>query len=210
MFILILNIYIFYFIISIKLLNFREKMRAIIEYFDISMAIVNSFILVFSAIIFQSNAILMIINLISIGVLCGLSIYTFSQNNPYSFVSGFVLAVFGFIFSIGLLHVPELAYSSMVSILLVLILILNICFGASLVKGSANSLAFIGYKTLRPIGTNIKTETLIPTVMKDINSFKVKKNTRKLMQEKFKLRLIFLITVISSISFLSTVILSVI
>ena len=62
-------------------------MRAIIEYFDISMAIINSIILVFSAIIFQSITIFMIINLISIGVLCGLSIYTFSQNNPYSFVS---------------------------------------------------------------------------------------------------------------------------
>ena len=184
-------------------------MRALIEYFDISMAIVNSFILVFSAIIFQSNAILMIINLISIGVLCGLSIYIFSQNNPYSFVSGFVLAVFGFIFTIGLLHVPELAYNSMISILLVLILILNICFGASLIKGNPNSRAFIGKGTHR-VGKIIVPGTLIPTAIKDINNLEVKNNTRKLMQEKFKLRLIFLITVISSISFLSTVILSVI
>jgi len=184
-------------------------MRALIEYFDISMAIVNSFILVFSAIIFQSNAILMIINLISIGVLCGLSIYIFSQNNPYSFVSGFVLAVFGFIFTIGLLHVPELAYNSMISILLVLILILNICLGASLIKGSANSRAFIGMGTGR-LGKVAAPGTRIPTAIKDINNLEVKKNTRKLMHEKFKLRLIFLITVISSISFLSTVILSVI
>ena len=182
-------------------------MRAKIEYFDISMAIINSTLLVFSALIFQSNTILMIINLISIGALCGLSIYTFSQKNPYFVISSFVLAVFGFIFTIGLLLIPELPFYSIISILLVFILIFNACFGASLVKGSANSRAFIGMGTGR-LGSPTRPGTLIPTAIKDMNNLEVKKSTRKLMQEKYKFWLIVLITVISSISYLSTVILS--
>jgi len=95
----------------------------------------------------------------------------------------------------------------MISILLVFILILNSCFGASLAKGSANSRAFIG-KGTSPSGKIIVPGTLIPMAIKDNNNLEVKKNTRKVTQEKYKFWLIVLITVISSISFLSTVILS--
>ena len=191
----ILKIYIIYFIINIKLLILERKMRANIEYFDISMANINSIILIFAALILQANILLMIINLISIGVLCGLSIYTFSQHNPYYVVSCYVLAVFGFIFTIVLLNIPELLYYSMISplLLFILILILNTCFGASLLKGSANSRAFIG-KTGR-LGRITRPETLILSAIKDrkrgthINN---SKNTRKLMQEKYQVGFIVL------------------
>ena len=183
-------------------------MRAIIEYFDISMAIINSIILVLAAIILQAKTILMIIDLISIGVLCGLSIYTFSQNNPYYIISCYVLLVFGIIFTIGLLLIPELPFYSIVSILLIVILILNIFLGASLVKGSASSSA----RLARMSGVQVIIEPgITPTAIKDRNMGAPKgdlqeiENERNSMQKKYKARLIFLITVISSISYITTV-----
>jgi hypothetical protein len=192
-------------------------MRAKIEYFDISMAIVNSIILVFAALIIQANMILIIINLISIGVLCGLSIYPFSQHNPYYVISCYILLVFGFIMAVGLLsflnYTPGFPFYSMISILLSLILILNLCLGASLIKGSASSQA----KFARMSGVQVIIEPgITPTAIKDRNMGYPKANLRELedeielIQNKHRSRLIALITLISTISFLSTVILSVI
>lgn len=187
-------------------------MRANIEYFDISMAIVNSIVLIFSSVILQANIALMIINLISIGVLCGLSFITFLSHNPYYIISCYVLAIFGFIFAIGLLFIPELPFYSVVSIFLVIILILNMGLGASLVKGSASSQA--KFAKIAGVAKIIEPGTITPTAIKDrkpgiLNNYsKENKNARKLMHEKFKVGLIVLITVISGISFLSTVIVS--
>ena len=184
-------------------------MRAFIEYFDISMTIVNSTILVFAASIFQVNTLFIIINLISIGVLCGIAIYTFSQNNPYYVVSCYVLAVFGFIITIGLLTTPKLSIYP--TILLIFILYFNIHLGASLVKSSASSRA----RFVRMAGVQVIIEPGInPTAIEDRkpgthkDDLKKIENSRKLMQEKYKAKLIILITVISSISYLSTKILS--
>jgi hypothetical protein len=187
-------------------------MRAKIEYFDISMAILNSIVLIFFSALFQTNIALLITNLISIGVLCGLSIITFLHHNPYYFISCYVLAIFGFIFAIGLLFIPELPFYSMVSILLTLILVLNMGLGASLVKGSASSQA--KFAKIAGVAKIIEPGTITPTAIKDRkpgtpkNYDKENKIARKLMYEKYKVGLIVLITVISGISFLSTVIVS--
>ena len=183
-------------------------MRTKIEYFDISMASFNSVMLVFTALTFQDNMLLKIINLISLGVLCGLAIYTFSQNNPYYVVSCYVLAVLGFLFTIGLLTDRQLP--DYLIILSAFILVLDLYLLASLIKGSASSKA----RFARMSGVLVIIEPgITPTAIKDRNMGSPKPNLqeiedeRKLMQKKYKFRVIVLITVISGISYLLTVLL---
>ena len=181
-------------------------MRTKIEYFDISMVTFNSIMLVFTGLTFQANLLLKIINLISIGVLCGLAIYTFSQNNPYYVVSCYLLAVLGFIFTIGLITTTGIP--DYLTILYAFILILDLYLLASLVKGSASSQA----KFARMSGVQVNIEPgITPTAIKDRKMGAPKgdlqeiEDERKLMQEKYKARLIVLITVISGITYLITV-----
>lgn len=181
-------------------------MRTKIEYFDISMASFNAIILVFTALRFQGNLLLLIINLISIGVLCGLAIYTFSQNNPYYVVSCYFLAVLGILFTIGL--ITDRQSPDYLIILSAFIFILDLYLLASLVKGSASSSA----RFARMSGVQVIIEPgITPTAIKDRNMGAPKANLqdiedeRKLKQKKYKYRLIVLITVISGITYLLTV-----
>jgi len=181
-------------------------MRTKIEYFDISMATFNAIILVFTALTFQDDLLLLILNLISIGVLCGLAIYTFSQNNPYYVVSCYFLAVLGILFTIGL--ITNRQSPDYLIILSAFIFVLDLYLLASLVKGSASSSA----RFARMSGVQVIIEPgITPTAIKNRNMGAPKgdlqeiEDERKLMQEKYKARLIVLITVISGITYLITV-----
>ena len=186
-------------------------MTSIIEVFDISLTIVNSIILVVAAIIIQSNPILLVINLISVGVICGLSLYIFSKHNPYYFIPSNALAAFGFIFTIGLILIPELPFYSLFSILFVIVLILDAYLIYGMVSGTQSSssrLAYMGGQSKL-----IEPGKASPTPIKDryINSGIPSdnfKDEKELIREKYKTKLIGLITVIGSIFLIFTAILS--
>jgi len=183
-------------------------MRAKIEYFDILMATFNGIMLFFVALMHQDYVELLILNLISIGILVGLAIYTFSQNNPYYVVSCYFLAVLGFLFTIGL--VTDRRLSDYLIILFAFILVLDLYLLASLIKGSASSSS----RFARMSGVKVIIEPgITPTAIKDRNMGAPKadlqeiEDERKLMQKKYKARVIVLITIISGISYLLTVLL---
>ena len=185
-------------------------MTSIIEVFDISLTIINSVILVFAAIIVQSNPILLVINLISVGAICGLSLYIFSQRNPYYIIPSYVLAVFGFIFTIGLIVIPELPFYSFLSILFVVVLILDAYLIYGMVSGtqsSSSKLAYMGGQS-----KIIEEGKASPTPIKDryVNSGIPSdnfKDEKELLREKNKTKLIGLVTVIGSVFLIFTAIL---
>ena len=186
-------------------------MTSIIKVFDLSMVIINATILVFAAIIIQANPILLVINLISVGIICGLSLYIFSKRNPYYFIPSYALAVFGFIFTIGLIMIPELPFYSLLSILFVIVLILDAYLIYSMVSGTQSSSARIAY--MGGQSKLIEPGKASPTPIKDryINSGIPSdnfKDEKEVIQEKYRTKLIGLITVIGSIFLIFTAILS--
>ena len=186
-------------------------MTSIVEVFDISLTIINSIILVIAAIIIQNNPILLVINLISVGVICGLSLYNFSLRNPYYFIPSYVIAVFGFIFTIGLIMIPELPFYSFLSIVFVIVLILDAYLIYGMVSGTQSSSARIAY--MGGQSKLIEPGKASPTPIKDryINSGIPSdnfKDEREVLREKYKTKRIGLITIIGSVFLILSAILS--
>ena len=182
-------------------------MRTKIEYFDIILAIINLIVLINAAFLIHTNLILIIISILSLGVLGGLSIFTFIRRNLYYMTTCYGLAVLGLIFDIGLVFIPIL-YDY--SFLFVVFILLNIFYLGSSVKGSASSSS--KFATIAGVKTIIEPGKNRPTYIKDrhgaLESDRIDENSLKAkrgsIQTKYKARLIISITVISVIIYISS------
>ena len=178
-----------------------KKRRAVIQYIDISIAILNVFVLIFAAWIVVSYIILSIINLIFIAVLVGLLIIIFLRKNPYYISPGYGIVLFGLILSFGLLTLPEVHGSLLWSGFLI-IGILDIIYVADMIKGSASSLARLGISAGR-VWKLVEPGTDTPTYAK---VGKIDRTQKKRLQKEYHMSWIVLITAISLLMIFITLI----
>jgi hypothetical protein len=116
----------------------NTKKRTFFEYIDIIVVILNTFILIFSIFIIQSNPVFKIVNLISIVLLWALLLFTFLKRNPYYITHVYGMILFGMVLAFGLLTLPEL-YTSLAWVGFLLIGILDVLYVAFMIKGSGSS-----------------------------------------------------------------------
>lgn len=188
----------------------NERIKSI----DFSLTILNFIVMVFIAILVFVNTALITLSFISTIVLCGLTLVSFSQKNPYYILSCYGMATCGLIFSIGLLLMPEWPFHPNFSILFIVAFILDVYFIASLTKVSESS--WSGMSSWINIGNVIEPNTSISTYIKNryepLGDDKISKSDKlelkKAIRKKYHVWWILLITLISTFMFFSTTILS--
>ena len=185
-----------------------------VKYIDISLTILNFIAMVVIAILVFVNIILTILSLFSTAVLFGLTLVSFSRKNPYYISSCYGMAICGFVFSIGILMMPELPFYSFFSIFFFVTIILDVYLISSLIKVSEGS--WRGMSGWVSIGNVIEPDTSVPMYIKDryepLGNDKFNKavelDQKIAIRKKYYAWWILLITLISVFVFFSTTILS--
>ena len=185
-----------------------------VKYFDISLTILNFIVMIVIAILVFSNVVLTILSFISTAFLFGLTLVSFSRKNPYYISSSCGMAICGLVFSIGLYMTPERALYSFFAISFSVTIILDVYFIASLMKLSGSS--YKGMSRLNFLGSVIDPNPDASKYLKDrygpLENDKGNKAAEleriREIRKKYHSWRIMLITLISTLMFFSTTILS--
>jgi len=185
-----------------------------VKYFDISLTILNFIVMVVIAILVFFNIILTILSFFSTAVLFGLTFVSFSRKNPYYISSSYGMAICGLLSSIVLLIMPGLYFYLFFSIFFIVIIILDVIFFASLIKISGSS--WIGMSGWASIGVVIEPNTNAPMYIKDRydplgnnkSNKALERDQKRTIRKKYYAWWILLIVMISTFTFFSTTILS--
>lgn len=185
-----------------------------LKLFDISLTILNVIALIIIAISVFVNIFLTILSFFSTAVLFGLTLVIFSRKNPYYIISSSGMAICGFVFSIGLLAMPEWSFHPFFSIFLLVTIPLDVYFIAGLIKVSESS--WSGMSGWVSIGMVIEPDTNAPMYTKDryepLKDDRINKTAKNELEKAFRkknhARWILLITFISTFMFFSTTIFS--
>ena len=185
-----------------------------VKYFDISLTILNFIVMIIIAILVFSNIVLTIISFFSTAFLFGLTLVSFSRKNPYYISSSYGMAICGLVFSIGLYMTPERALYSFFAIPFSVTIILDVYFIASLMKSPG--ISYKGMSRLNFLGVVMDPNPDASKYVKDrygpLENDKgnkaVELEKKREIQKKYHTSRIMLITLISTLTFFSTTILS--